>query len=215
MGIGRSDVRYVLHSAMPKAMEHYQQEIGRAGRDGLEAECVLLYSGADFATWKWILEKSAQEPGVDAMFLTNALKHLNDLDRYARGAVCRHKALVEYFGQEYPAEPCGACDLCLGDTEPVPDQLALEIAQKILSCVARVKERFGIGHVSAILRGESTEGIRRWDHEKLSTYGLLPDCRKPDLRQWIYQLVGQGVLVQEDLVLSSGGSVPILKLNEG
>jgi ATP-dependent DNA helicase RecQ len=212
MGINRSNIRFVLHAAMPKSMEHYQQEIGRAGRDGLEAECVLLYSGADFATWKWILEQSAKEPGVPSDFLPNALKHLNDLDRYARGAACRHKALVEYFGQQYTNESCGACDLCLGDTEPVAD--ALLIAQKILSCVARVKERFGIGHVSSVLRGESTEGINRWGHAQLSTYGLLADRRKPDLRNWIYQLIGQGVLVQEDLQLSSGNSVPILKLNE-
>ncbi|HEV3447243.1 MAG TPA: DNA helicase RecQ [Gemmataceae bacterium] len=212
MGINRSNIRFVLHAAMPKSMEHYQQEIGRAGRDGLEAECVILYSGADFATWKWILEQSAKEPGVPADFLPNALKHLNDLDRYARGAACRHKALVEYFGQQYTNESCGACDLCLGDTEPVAD--ALLIAQKILSCVARVKERFGIGHVSSVLRGESTEGINRWGHAQLSTYGLLADRRKPDLRNWIYQLIGQGVLVQEDLQLSSGNSVPILKLNE-
>ena len=212
MGINRSNIRFVLHAAMPKSMEHYQQEIGRAGRDGLEAECVLLYSGADFATWKWILEQSAKEPGVPADFLPNALKHLNDLDRYARGAACRHKALVEYFGQQYTNESCGACDLCLGDTEPVAD--ALLIAQKILSCVARVKERFGIGHVSSVLRGENTEGINRWGHAQLSTYGLLADRRKPDLRNWIYQLIGQGVLVQEDLQLSSGNSVPILKLNE-
>ncbi|HEV3080391.1 MAG TPA: RecQ family ATP-dependent DNA helicase, partial [Gemmataceae bacterium] len=166
MGINRSNIRFVLHAAMPKSMEHYQQEIGRAGRDGLEAECVLLYSGADFATWKWILEQSAKEPGVPSDFLPNALKHLNDLDRYARGAACRHKALVEYFGQQYTNESCGACDLCLGDTEPVAD--ALLIAQKILSCVARVKERFGIGHVSSVLRGESTEGINRWGHAQLS-----------------------------------------------
>src|SRR5207245_3230781 len=122
------------------------------------------------------------------------------LDRYARGAICRHKALVEYFGQKYTAEHCGACDLCLGDTEPVAD--AQVIAQKILSCVARVKERFGIGHVAAVLRGDSTEGINRWSHDKLSTYGLLADCRKDDLRQWVYQLISQEVLVQEESELA-------------
>src|SRR5262245_44018326 len=101
MGIDRSNIRFVLHSAMPKSVEHYQQETGRAGRDGLEAECVLLHSGADFMTWKWILEKSAAEPGVDPSFLSVSMKHLGDMDTYCRGAVCRHKALIGYFGQSY------------------------------------------------------------------------------------------------------------------
>lgn len=205
MGIDRSNIRFVLHAGMPKSIEHYQQETGRAGRDGLEAECVLLYSGADTLTWKSILEKSAHENDVGPDFLTGALKHLNDMDRYARGAVCRHKALVEYFGQPYAAEGCGACDLCLGDVEPVPD--ASVLAQKILSCVARVQERFGIGHVISVLRGENTDRIRACGHDQLSTYGLLREYPKPVVRDWIYQLLGQGVLRQE------GSEYPLLKLS--
>jgi ATP-dependent DNA helicase RecQ len=205
MGIDRSNIRFVLHTAMPKSIEHYQQETGRAGRDGLEAECVLLHSGGDFMSWKRILEKSAAEPGVDASFLPVAMKHLDDLDRYCRGAVCRHKALVGYFGQTYDIASCGACDLCLGDAEELPD--ALIVAQKILSCVARVKEGFGINHVVGVLRGEDTENIRKRGHDKLSTYGLLNDCRKPDVRDWIHQLIGQGVLVQ------AGDEYPLLRLN--
>ncbi len=205
MGIDRSNVRYVLHTAMPKSLEHYQQETGRAGRDGLEAECVLLHSGGDFLTWKSILEKSASDPAVDPSFLPSALKHVEDMDRYCRGAVCRHRALVHYFDQGYEPELCGACDICLGDAEQVAD--ALTVAQKILSCVARVKERFGIGHVVSVLRGENTEGIRKWSHAELSTYGLLRDCQKADVRDWIYQLIGQAVLVQQ------GDPYPILSLN--
>ena len=212
MGIDRSNVRYVLHTTMPKSVEHYQQETGRAGRDGLEAECVLLHSGADFLSWKSILEKSAAEPGVDPAFLTGALQHLEDMDRYCRGAVCRHRALAQYFGQNYPAENCGACDICLGDAEAVPD--AVTVAQKILSCVARVKECFGIGHVVAVLRGENTEGVRKWGHEQLTTFGLLRDCSKADVRDWIYQLIGQGVLWQEEKPLPSGEKIPILRLNQ-
>src|SRR6266849_2255512 len=116
MGIHRSNLRFILHAGMPKSVEHYQQETGRAGRDGLEAECVLLHSGGDVLSWKRILEKSAQEAGADPSFLTNAMKHLDDIDRYARGVVCRHKALVQHFGQDYDAPTCMACDLCLGDT---------------------------------------------------------------------------------------------------
>jgi ATP-dependent DNA helicase RecQ len=211
MGIHRSNIRFILHTAMPKSLEHYQQETGRAGRDGLEAECVLLYSGADFLLWKSVLEKSAAEANAEPAFLTGAVQHLQDMDRYCRGAACRHRTLVQYFGQTYEAESCGACDLCLGDTEEVAD--AVIVAQKILSCVARVKERFGIGHVVSVLRGENTESIRKWGHESLSTYGLLRDCNKLDVRDWVYQLISQGVLWQEELQLPGGGKAPILRLN--
>jgi ATP-dependent DNA helicase RecQ len=205
MGIDRSNVRFVLHAALPKSLEHYQQETGRAGRDGLEAECVLLYSGADVVTFKAILEKSAAENAVDPSFLPSAIKHVEDMDRYCRGAICRHRALVGYFGQDYRAESCNACDLCLGDTEEVAD--ALTVAQKILSCVARVKENFGINHVVAVLRGENTENVRKWKHEQLTTYGLLKKYSKAEVRDWIYQLIGQDVLCQ-------AGDYPVLKLNE-
>jgi len=207
MGIDRSNLRFVLHTAMPKSIEHYQQETGRAGRDGLEAECVLLHSGADFVSWKGILEKSAQENAVDPDFLPNSLRHLNDIDRYCRGAVCRHRALVEYFGQSFEAATCMACDMCLGDTENVAD--ADVVAQKILSCVARVQERFGISHVAGVLRGENTEKIRQLKHDQLTTFGLLKGFSKPTVREWIYQLMSQGVLVQQ------GDEYPILRLNDG
>ncbi|MFQ3652287.1 MAG: RecQ family ATP-dependent DNA helicase, partial [Gemmataceae bacterium] len=136
MGIDRSNVRFVLHVSLPKSLEHYQQETGRAGRDGLEAECVLLYSGGDLLRMRGILEKSAEQ-AQDPSFLPGVLQHLEEMDRFARGAVCRHKQLVNYFGQEYTRSNCGACDLCLGDFEAVPD--AFVTAQKILSAVARVR----------------------------------------------------------------------------
>jgi ATP-dependent DNA helicase RecQ len=208
MGIDRSNIRFVLHARMPKSIEHYQQETGRAGRDGLDAECVLLYSGGDTHQWRSITEKSAQEAGAPPEFLAGALQHLDHMDRYCRGAVCRHRALVEYFGQPYEPQACGgACDLCLGDTEPVPD--ALVVAQKILSCVARVNQGFGIGHVSSVLRGENTENVRKRGHDRLSTYGLLKEHGKPAIRDFIYQLIGQGVLLQV------GDEYPLLKLNPG
>jgi len=216
MGIDRSNIRFVLHTGMPKSVEAYQQETGRAGREGLEAECVLLYSGADAMVWRSIVEKSAAEARaagteLDPDFVPVALQHIGDMDRYARGAACRHAALVEYFGQELDKDNCAACDLCLGDREPVTDSLI--IAQKILSCVARVKERFGITHVIAVLRGSDTERIRSFGHDKLPTYGLLAGHPEGELRDWIFQLVGQKVLVQEPVEIN-GQSYPILRLNE-
>src|SRR5262249_45010271 len=152
-----------------------------------------------------IMEKSAAEPGVDPSFLPTSMRHLSDMDAYCRGAVCRHRALVGYFGQSYEPPTCAACDLCLGDAEEVTD--ARTVAQKILSCVARVKAAFGIGHVGAILCGENTQRIRERGHDKLSTYGLLKESRKPDVRDWVYQLISQKVL------LLVGDEYPLLKLN--
>jgi ATP-dependent DNA helicase RecQ len=205
MGIDRSNVRFVLHVSLPKSLEHYQQETGRAGRDGLEAECVLLYSGGDCISMRRMIEKSAEE-AHDQSFLPGVLRHLEEMDRFARGAVCRHKQLVNYFGQAYPNAKCKACDLCLGDFEPVPD--SFRVSQKILSAVARVREGFGIGHILKVLRGKADEQVRKYGHEKLTTFGLLPDVSDTDLRDWIYQLIGQGALWQTE------DDYPKLKLTE-
>jgi ATP-dependent DNA helicase RecQ len=190
MGIDRSNVRFVLHTGMPKSIEHYQQESGRGGRDGLEAECVLLYSGADFMFWKSMITDTA----VDREYAESAIRHLNDMDRYCSSSSCRHRSLVEYFGQTLSSTNCNACDLCLGETEEVPD--ALVVAQKIVSCVVRVRESFGVGHVVAVLRGEDTDRIRDRRHDQLSTYGLLKGHPRHDLREWVYQLIAQEFLQQ-------------------
>lgn len=217
MGIDRSNVRYVMHTGMPKSLEHYQQETGRAGRDGLEAECVLLYSSADLMLWKSIMEKSANGELAadtnDGSFLEAANKHLETMSRYCRGAVCRHRALVEYFGQTFAKENCAACDVCLSETVEVEDSDV--IAQKIVSCVARIKNgRFGAGHLVSILRGETTETVRKWQHDELSTFGILSSHAKGDLRDWIDQLVGLGVLDLLNLTMQSGFNFSAVVLND-
>ena len=214
MGIDRSDVRCVIHTALPKSIEHYQQETGRAGRDGLEAECVLLYSGADVIRIERLLERSAadaaaargaREPSDADPDATEAARQLlRQMQRFASGLACRHKTLSEYFGQPYDREPCGACDVCLEEVEGVGD--ATVTAQKILSAVARA-EGFGVTHVVDILVGADTERIRARRHEQLRTYGLLKDLPRPGVTAMVHQLVDQRLLDR------TVGDRPVLRLN--
>ena len=210
MGIDRSDVRLVLHTSLPKSLEAYQQETGRAGRDGLAAECVLLDSSADVFSWESLVRKSAAESELDAAeqekLCAAQVEHLHAMRRYAQAARCRHAALSEYFGQTYPAASCGACDVCLGETDSLPD--ATVTAQKILSCVARVGERFGVRHVCEVLRGAKTEGVVRRGHERLSTFGLLANLDQRTAENLVHQLLDQGLLDR------TPGDRPVVTLND-
>ena len=210
MGIDRSDVRLVLHTSLPKSLEAYQQETGRAGRDGLAAECVLLYSSADVFSWESLVRKSAEEAELEpdelARLVAGQTEHLHSMRRYAQASRCRHASLSEYFGQPYGTEPCGACDVCLGETESLPDGTVT--AQKIISCVARVGERFGVRHVCEVLRGAKTEGIQRHGHDRLSTFGLLATLDQRAAENLTHQLLDQGLLAR------SGGDRPVVMLND-
>jgi ATP-dependent DNA helicase RecQ len=205
MGIDRSDVRCVIHAAIPKSIEHYQQETGRAGRDGLEAECVLLYSPADVIRLERLIERSAAAAEVPADVVAAGRALLREMQRFAGSLLCRHRALSEYFGQAYPAASCGACDVCLDEVEGVAD--ATVTAQKILSCVARAGEGFGITHIVDVLVGADTERIRQWQHGKLSTYGLLKDESRNAVTAMVHQLLDQRLLER------TPGDRPVLKLN--
>jgi len=232
MGIDRGDVRCVIHAAMPKSIEHYQQETGRAGRDGLEAECVLLHSPADAIRWEQLMRRSLDEAEGDREALEIAFEAqrglLRDMQRLAGGVTCRHAALVGYFGQSYappfaspfasplpsswsgnatptsPVQGCGACDCCLGEIETLPE--ATLIARQILSAVARTEQRFGAKHVADVLHGADSEMIRKWSHERLSVYGLLRDRPVAAIQNLVYQLIDQGYLA------SSGGERPVVTL---
>ena len=192
MGIDRSDVRCVIHAAMPKSIEHYQQETGRAGRDGLEAECVLLYSAADVLRWESLIEKSAGDAEAAPEIIAASRELLDHVRRLCSGVHCRHRKLSEYFGQAYLKPSCEACDVCLNEVEGLAD--ATVTAQKILSCVARAGEHFGAEHIVDVLLGASTDRIRRWHHEELSTYGLMKGTARPALTNMLYQLIDDGLL---------------------
>jgi ATP-dependent DNA helicase RecQ len=200
MGIDRSNVRFVVHAGLPKSIEHYQQEAGRAGRDGLASECVLLYDSADAATWTRIFEQSFS----DDQQLAIAVEQLEAMNRFCMAGICRHRALVEHFGGTWELEHCDACDLCLGELETVADSTV--IAQKILSCVVRAGQSFGVVHIAGILRGERNSRLVERDHDKLSTFGILAEHDSHALRAWIAQLVACGALIQE------GGQRPFLRL---
>ena len=187
MGVDRSNIRYVIHTAMPKSIEHFQQETGRAGRDGLPSDCYLFYSGADYGIWKSLLADSSESRVM--------LRKLGELYDFCTRPQCRHKSLAAYFGQAYDPENCGACDFCLGEVDMVEEPLL--IGQKVLSCVARVRESFGADHVADILKGNATEAVLKWHHEKLSTFGLMEAETKVFIRFMTEQLVGQGFLRRE------------------
>ena len=186
MGIDKSNVRYVIHTGMPKSLENYQQESGRAGRDRLEAECTLFYSGGDYGIWKFLMRDMPEEAQKIAM------DKLNGMYAFCAGASCRHAAILDYFGQSLNKDNCAACDICLGEVDSIDE--ALIVSQKILSCVLRLEQRFGSGYTALVLAGSKDKRILENRHDELSTYALLAELPKTVIQSWIEQLVGQGYL---------------------
>ena len=197
MGIDRSDVRFVIHAGAPQSLEHYQQESGRAGRDGLHAECVLIYSAGDFMRWRLMFEKNGESTEARRALL-------RDMERYAASVGCRHQRLVGYFGEAYDKDDCGACDYCLGELETVED--AVTLARKILSAVARVGQRFGAAHVTNVLRGRETDLVKSRGHAALSVFGLLDGMTVDEVRGYIDQIVAR------ELLRIAGDEFPVLQL---
>jgi ATP-dependent DNA helicase RecQ len=219
MGIDRSNVRAVVHMTMPKSIEHYQQETGRAGRDGLESECVLFHSYADVVKWNSITDGSAQEArarldesGADGgayealdASAAQGRAQLEAMQRMAASPVCRHKWIVEHFGQRFeaagreggaPGGGCGACDVCLGEVRMAADSTT--IARKLLSAVARTGQRYGAAYVADVARGAETEEIARRGHAALPTYGVLRGEDRATLINYVFQLVEHGLLARTE-----------------
>ncbi|MEI7575376.1 MAG: RecQ family ATP-dependent DNA helicase [Armatimonadota bacterium] len=192
MGIDRANVRCVIHECLPKSMEGYQQETGRAGRDGLPSECVLLYNHGDILRLKRLLE------GGEADLMAHQLKLLEEVRKFATSHQCRHKSLSEYFGQDYAidSEGCGACDVCLGGMQPLEG--ATDKAHQILRTVLSLRSKAGVAFIAGVLTGSRAKKISDRSGHLAAGFGAFASEGADRVTAWVHQLLDLGLLVSEE-----------------
>ncbi|MDX1281014.1 DNA helicase RecQ [Shewanella colwelliana] len=197
MGINKSNVRFVVHYDIPKSVEAYYQETGRAGRDGLDAEALLLFDPADIGRVRHLIEQ--QEPGPQQQV---EFHKLNTMAAFAEAQTCRRQVLLHYF-DESASEPCGNCDICL---DPPKRYDGVQDAQKVLSCIFRLQQKFGINHLIEVLRGSKSASVVDRGHDKLSTWGIGKDKSHEFWLSIIRQIIHLGYASQD---ITRGSSVKL------
>ncbi|MDZ7808246.1 MAG: DNA helicase RecQ [Gracilimonas sp.] len=189
MGIDKPDVRFVVHHDLPKNIESYYQQIGRAGRDGLQSDCLFLFSYGDAGKIRYFInQKTGEEQRV-------AEEHLQKLMDYVEAHQCRRIKLLGYFGEHFNEQNCGMCDFCTGDT-PERENITVPV-QKFLSTMARTEQRFGYNHILNILLGSRRKEVLKFNHNKLSTYGIGKEFSRPEWKQVYRELMKQDIIVRE------------------
>ncbi|MFC4078250.1 DNA helicase RecQ [Salinithrix halophila] len=190
MGIDKSNVRFVIHCQMPRTLESYYQEAGRAGRDGEESECILLFSPSDIHTQKFLIEQSQ----LPADRKAREQQKLQVMYRYAHTQSCLQETFARYFGDE-PGEPCGTCGNCTAEEERT--DITVE-AQKIFSCVKRMRERFGVSLTAKVLKGSNSKRVKEMGFHTLPTYGLLKEYTEKEITHRVHVLAAEGYLRVSD-----------------